>query len=117
MTTRRNSAGRKATLSVAIGSLFLLSSQGTTEAGEVADALRALGKSDIVTRTVTLSDLGITEPLSFSANRVNREIFIPVPAGVPLIEPSLFFFCEGGDRASAALAGATAGAISRSAKA
>lgn len=91
MTTRRNSAGRKATLSVAVGSLFLLSSQGTTEAGEVADALRALGESDIVTRTVALSDLGITEPLSFSANRVNREIFIPVPAGVPLIEPNLFF--------------------------
>ncbi|TNB49402.1 hypothetical protein FF124_00065 [Martelella lutilitoris] len=91
MTVRKNSAGRKATLCVAIGSLLLLSGQTTTEAGDVADAIRALGESDVVTRKVSLTDLGITEPLAFSANRVNREIFIPVPAGVPLIEPKLFF--------------------------
>ncbi|MBB4122553.1 hypothetical protein [Martelella radicis] len=91
MKSQKVHAGRKTTLCVAIGGLVLFSAHQAAEAGDVADAIRALAENDVVTRKVSLTDLGITTPLAFSANRVNREIFIPVPAGVPLIKPSLYF--------------------------
>nr|WP_272213308.1 hypothetical protein [Marinicella sp. W31]MDC2879255.1 hypothetical protein [Marinicella sp. W31] len=61
------------------------------EAGDVSDALRSLAASDVVTRKVPLTELGIDTPLALTSSFIARDIYIPVPAGVPLIKPSLSF--------------------------
>ena len=90
MTAPKYVSVRKKALCVTVSALIVASFQ-TAHAGEVADALTSLAEDDIVTRSVSLSDIGITAPLAFSSSFVTRDIYFPVPAGVPLIEPSLAF--------------------------
>ncbi|ABR90682.1 Uncharacterized conserved protein [Janthinobacterium sp. Marseille] len=44
-----------------------------------------------VTRQVTLKELGITAPLIFTGADSQRELFLPVPAGVPVMNAALQF--------------------------
>jgi len=44
-----------------------------------------------VTRQVTLKELGITAPLIFTGADSRRELFLPVPAGVPVMNAALQF--------------------------
>ncbi|WP_158610250.1 cellulose biosynthesis cyclic di-GMP-binding regulatory protein BcsB [Herminiimonas sp. KBW02] len=44
-----------------------------------------------VMRQVTLKELGITNPIIFTGAESQRELFLPVPAGVPVMNASLQF--------------------------
>ncbi|WP_174802997.1 cellulose biosynthesis cyclic di-GMP-binding regulatory protein BcsB [Martelella limonii] len=85
----------KTALMASLGlSLPLLIAQGGLEAaraGAIADQLQALAGNDVITRKVSLADLGMTEPLALSSSAATRNIYIPVPAGVALIAPTLSF--------------------------
>jgi hypothetical protein len=62
---------------------------GVAHAGEVADAVNALGGAAVIQEKITLRELGITQPVELSASAPSHDFYLPVPAGVPLIEPSL----------------------------
>ncbi|WP_146011765.1 MULTISPECIES: cellulose biosynthesis cyclic di-GMP-binding regulatory protein BcsB [Burkholderia] len=52
--------------------------------GGIADALARLGEHRAVTRSVSLDALGMHEPLVLPAPDTRHELYLPVPAGVPL---------------------------------
>lgn len=60
-------------------------------AEDASAAFQALGDQTIVSRSLTLGDLGITEPIVLGSMDAHREFYLPVPAGQPLIEPNLDF--------------------------
>ncbi|MGN6316037.1 cellulose synthase [Trinickia sp.] len=55
-----------------------------TAAGSVADAFAHLGEHRAIVRSVSLADLGINEPLVLSAPDARQELYVPVPAGLPI---------------------------------
>lgn len=58
-------------------------------AGGIADAFAHLGEHRMIERTVALADLGIREPLVLSAPDTRHELYLPVPAGMPIGDASL----------------------------
>lgn len=54
-----------------------------------ADALRKLADDTWIQRRETLSTLGFTTPLVLASNDSSREIYLPVPANVPLSDAAL----------------------------
>ena len=62
-----------------------------SHAGAIADTLAAGTKDRVITRKVTLEDLGIGTPVALGSTAAERDIYIPVPAGVELIDPTLYF--------------------------
>ncbi|NUU04639.1 hypothetical protein [Herbaspirillum robiniae] len=58
-------------------------------ASPAADALRKLADDTWIQRRETLSTLGFTTPLVLASNDSSREIYLPVPANVPLSDASL----------------------------
>lgn len=86
----KNTTG-KAALGIGLIGLTLLGGLQTAQAGDVADALQALAGNDVISRKVSLADLGMTAPLALSSSAAARDIYIPVPKGVSLIEPNLSF--------------------------
>ncbi|WP_413456997.1 hypothetical protein [Herbaspirillum huttiense] len=59
---------------------------GSTSA---ADAFRKLSEDTWIERRETLASLGITTPLVLASNDSSRELYLPVPANVPLADASL----------------------------
>ncbi|MFJ9450192.1 hypothetical protein [Herbaspirillum sp. NPDC101397] len=69
---------------------FLISSPAySAPAGGVAAAFRQLSDDTWITRKETLSSLGFTTPLVLASNDSSREIYLPVPANVPLSDAAL----------------------------
>ncbi|MCB8822797.1 cellulose biosynthesis cyclic di-GMP-binding regulatory protein BcsB [Microvirga rosea] len=62
---------------------------GATAAGEVADTVSQLASNRMITREVSLKDLGIREPIILNASDARREIFFPVPPGVSVLDAGL----------------------------
>ncbi|MEN4921229.1 cellulose biosynthesis cyclic di-GMP-binding regulatory protein BcsB [Achromobacter spanius] len=60
-------------------------------ASPAGDALRQLQSDDLVARTTTLEDLGITEPVVLSNSDARQEFYLPVPRGVPVADARLDF--------------------------
>jgi len=61
---------------------------GADDAGSV---FRALAVPGTVTRSLSLADLGFNDPIVLSSFDARRELFLPVPVGVPLIDPAIDF--------------------------
>jgi hypothetical protein len=92
---RRGRAARPAALSaVAIAAMLAtaapLAAQDTA-GGDVAAALAALVNDRQVTRTVTLRELGFDRPDVLASMDARREIYLPVPAGIPIDDAALDF--------------------------
>lgn len=62
-----------------------------SHAGAIADTLAAGARDRVITRKVTLEELGIGTPVALGSTGAERDIYIPVPAGVELIDPTLNF--------------------------
>ncbi len=60
-------------------------------ASPAGDALRRLQSDDMVTRSTTLEDLGINEPVVLSNSDARQEFYLPVPRGVPVTGARLDF--------------------------
>ncbi|MFT9296378.1 MAG: cellulose biosynthesis cyclic di-GMP-binding regulatory protein BcsB [Acetobacter orientalis] len=60
-------------------------------AGEVADTIRTLSGTQLIHAKITLKDLGVTNTVQLASDAANRELYVPVPASVPLVEPSFRF--------------------------
>ncbi|GLU34498.1 cellulose synthase [Trinickia caryophylli] len=70
--------------------LFLFTTgQAAAAQDGVTDAFARLGEGRLVSRTVSLADLGIREPIVFSAPDTRSELYLPVPAGVSIADASL----------------------------
>lgn len=59
--------------------------------GPVADELARLGTDTSVTRTMALSGLGISDPIVLQARENHRDLYLPVPADIPLSDASIRF--------------------------
>lgn len=65
---------------------------GVTQAASgTADTFRALSAKTRITRDVSLRDLGFTAPIVMGVGDNSREIYLPVPAGVPLNDAAIQF--------------------------
>ena len=67
----------------------------------IADALDHLSAHRSIARSVALADLGIKEPLVLSAPDARHELYLPVPAGLPIDDATLqidgnFLHADGG---------------------
>lgn len=51
---------------------------------DMADVFAQLGRGRMVERSVSFADLGITEPLVLHAPDSRQELYLPVPAGLPI---------------------------------
>lgn len=60
-------------------------------ASPAGDALRSLQRDVLVTRSATLEDLGISEPVVLSNSDARQEFYLPVPRGVPIADATLDF--------------------------
>lgn len=59
--------------------------------GRVADEFARLGADTSVTRTVALSGLGIASPIVLQARENHRDLYLPVPADIPISDASIRF--------------------------
>lgn len=75
--------------SVMISGLVVLQVGGVAHAGEIGDVVKSLAGSSIVRERITLRDLGLTQPVTLNSSAAARDIYLPVPANVPLVDPSL----------------------------
>ncbi|WP_206950666.1 cellulose biosynthesis cyclic di-GMP-binding regulatory protein BcsB [Trinickia acidisoli] len=60
-----------------------------TAAGGMADVFAHLGEHRMITRSVSLADLGIRDPLVLSAPDARQELYVPVPASLPIAGATL----------------------------
>lgn len=60
-------------------------------ASPAGDALRRLQADDQVARSITLEDLGVSEPVVLSNSDARQEFYLPVPRGVPITDARLDF--------------------------
>lgn len=76
----------------ALGSLLGLGAlfAQTASASALGDAIRQLGASDGLQRSVTLKDLGIVDPVVL-AGTATQDFYLPVPRGLPLGDASIAF--------------------------
>ena len=63
---------------------LLAAAQPTAPAQRPAEVFQRLNADNWVAREVTLTDLGFTGPLVLRAPDTTRELYLPVPANVPL---------------------------------
>ncbi|PYE90003.1 cellulose biosynthesis cyclic di-GMP-binding regulatory protein BcsB [Phyllobacterium leguminum] len=85
-----DSARRRLLLSSAlIGGLLVVQGGQAAYAGEIGDAVKSLAGGSIVREKVSLKELGLTQPITLNSSDARREIYLPVPANVKLIDPSL----------------------------
>lgn len=76
----------------ALGSLLGLGAlfTQTASASALGDAIRQLGASDGLQRSVTLKELGIVDPVVL-AGTATQDFYLPVPRGLPLGDASIAF--------------------------
>ncbi len=71
------------------GSILALQGTPVAHAGEVGDAIRGLADTTSIHEKITLKDLGLEQTITLGSNAAARDIYIPVPADIPLTEPNL----------------------------
>lgn len=62
----------------------------TSQASALGDGVRALGSGANLTRSIALSDLGITAPVVLTGD-ASQDFYLPVPKGLPLADASIAF--------------------------
>lgn len=74
----------------ALGALLLIStSVHAQQPADVANGFAQLGSNRLATRTVSLAELGNHDPIVLHAPDGRQELYLPVPAGVPLSDAAL----------------------------
>jgi len=75
----------------ALAALLLLASTANAQlpADDVAGSFAQLGSGRLATRTVSLAELGMRDPVVLHAPEGRQELYLPVPAGVPLSDAAL----------------------------
>jgi len=74
----------------ALAALLLLAATAhAQQPADVAGSFAQLGSGRLATRTVSLADLGMRDPVVLHAPDARQELYLPVPAGVPLSDASL----------------------------
>lgn len=76
-------------ISALAAGLVVASTAGAAWAAEVADALDALSRDTVVSERVSLKALGITTPISLAGIDARYDVYLPIPADVPLQSPNL----------------------------
>lgn len=89
MTVFRNRQTRRRALLATVAVLAWSLPQQGANAGEVADTLRQLSREMLVSERISLRELGIRENISLASADARREIYLPVPANVPLHNSTL----------------------------
>ncbi|CAG9273265.1 Cyclic di-GMP-binding protein [Paraburkholderia unamae] len=81
----------RASLAVYVGVAFLaaLSHSAFAAPGELAGAFAQLGAGRMESRTVTLADLGVRDTIVLRAPDAAQELYLPVPAGLPISNATL----------------------------
>ena len=74
--------GRRFALSLAISPLLALAAPASFAADNAAAQFSEWAADTVVTRQMTLRDLGFRQPLVLSGQEDRREIYLPVPVGV-----------------------------------
>lgn len=69
--------------------LFTLAPFAMAADSPLAQAIAQLDSDTRQERVVQLSDLGINEPILLDSTDARRELFLPVPSGVPLLDATL----------------------------
>lgn len=80
---------RCALLAIAAAALVASSSIAHAAPGDVAAAFAQLGAGRTETRSVSLADLGVREPIVLRAPDAVQELYFPVPVGLPIHDPTL----------------------------
>ncbi len=74
----------------ALAALLLLASTAhAQQPADVAGSFAQLGSGRLATRTVSLAELGMRDPVVLRAPDGRQELYLPVPAGVPLSDAAL----------------------------
>lgn len=71
------------------GFLALTLPIGDASAGEIAETFRRLTADPVVTRQISLRDVGFAQPIALNVRDGTRELYLPVPPNVPLTDASL----------------------------
>lgn len=84
-------AGRRAAFAVLTGGCAALAWMPGAHAapGDLAAAFAQLGAGHVDSRTVSLRDLGVREPILLRAPDASQELYFPVPVGLPLTNATL----------------------------
>jgi len=101
MTFRANFPPLALSLIKSASMLALLGWPVSGSASDIADTLSRLAASSTATREIVLKEVGIREPILLNSADARREIFLPVPVGVPISDATLkldarYFRGEGG---------------------
>ena len=76
-------------LNVLAALLLLAATAHAQQPGDVAGSFAQLGSGRLATRTVSLAELGMRDPVVLHAPDGRQELYLPVPAGVPLSDAAL----------------------------
>ena len=71
------------------GAVLALPFAPSALAGEVAEAIHDLIGSSSVRERITLEDMGFEQLITLDSNAAARDIYVPVPAGIPLSRSNL----------------------------
>jgi len=87
-------AGRKgvcAPLGVGVAAALLAVSSGSASAapGGLASAFAQLGAGRVESRSISLADLGVRDPVVLRAPDAVQELYLPVPTGLPISNATL----------------------------
>ncbi|MEM5389108.1 cellulose synthase [Paraburkholderia phymatum] len=69
--------------------LCLATTAHAQHSGDVAGSFARLGSGRLVNRTVSLTDLGVRDPIVLHAPESRQELYFPVPAGLVLSDATL----------------------------
>ncbi|CAB3728348.1 hypothetical protein LMG24238_05489 [Paraburkholderia sediminicola] len=69
--------------------LLLAAAAQAQQPADVAGSFAQLGSGRLATRTVSLAELGMRDPVVLRAPDGRQELYLPVPAGVPLSDAAL----------------------------
>lgn len=89
MTTDTHMQRPMRTRPTALAVLLLASAAHAQQPADIAGSFAHLGSGRLATRTVSLTDLGLRDPIVLRAPDGRQELFLPVPAGVPLNDAAL----------------------------
>lgn len=76
-------------LSAFAGLLLFACSAQAEQPADIAGSFAQLGHGRLASRSISLAELGMRDPLVLRAPDARQELYLPVPAGVPLTDASL----------------------------
>lgn len=89
--SRHRAAPSLSKIAAATMGLALAGWPGTSIANEVSGFLAKLAGETLISREISLKDLGLREPIVLNSADARRELFLPVPPGVALVDAALQF--------------------------